>query len=316
MRWSVGLIVPLALSLCAPALAANSVTAPDGTTIRVWQSVSLAAQDGPPAHRMLAYSITGPSGTTVGTIDASGFPAAGDEAALAFDPATGNPVVVWSRYDGVALRIAYARLERGGWTDVHDLTFGTGDATQPRIGAGRSGAWLFWFADGTRYVYAPFDLSSGRLFAAPRPLFKEHAPKTGTPTLIAPDSDGQAVSASGGDPSTCGGLDCPVVLPAGQPRRAVIWKPPPSPDPSQASDPALQGNVDAPVILGATTWDVVSSLDCRSLIIVIPDNGDFVLLRFRDGTVSHLGRGRVPALPLPEGFTKALASPHLNLICD
>ena len=309
-------VVVLTISLCAPALAATSVTAPDGTVVRVWQAVALAAPGDPGSHGVLAYSVTGGSGTTVGTIDASGRAAVGDDAALTLDPATGNPVVVWSRHDGVAFRIAYARLVAGAWVDIHDLTFGTGDASLPRVGSGRSGAWLFWVADGNQYLYAPIELSIGRLFAAPQPLITGHTSGARAEATVRPGADGLLVGASSGG-STCGGQDCPVVLPAGHGRgsKATRWNTPAS-RPKNASDATLEGNIDAPVILGLDTWDVVSSLDCRSLILVVPDGLEAMLLRFRDGIVSAVGRGRIPAPQPLDGLATTLASPRLQLLCD
>jgi hypothetical protein len=87
---------------------------------------------------------------------------------VTLDPVSGRQVAVWSQFDGVSNKIAYARFENGVWTDFHYITFGRGHHIAPRIGVSRDGAFLFWVVDGRRYVYAPVDLSSGRLHAAPR----------------------------------------------------------------------------------------------------------------------------------------------------
>ena len=104
-------------------------------------------------------SSTAREGTSTGVV-ASAIP-------VTLDPVSGRQVAVWSQFDGVSNKIAYARLENNVWRDFHYLTFGRSRHTAPRIGVTRDGAFLFWITDGRRYVYAPVDLASGHLHAAP-----------------------------------------------------------------------------------------------------------------------------------------------------
>jgi hypothetical protein len=253
------------------------------------------------------------------------------------DPASGRQIAVWSQFDGIANKIAYARLERGIWTDYHYLTFGPGNHTAPRIGITRDGAFLFWIADGRRYVSAPLDLASGRLHAAPRRVPLEAAGLR----LVA--------AGSGSAAATEGGTDVPVVTecpPDDQecellnarddPRRPIISDggsdvpivtecPPDDANcdlvRSTRNDrrtPILgEGGTDIPVVVeNETLWSVTSRPGCSLMIVSIPsvEAGVYHLLRFEGGRIDKAGRIRL--LPgATAGLPAATAGPILDSGC-
>ena len=254
------------------------------------------------------------------------------------DPASGRQIAVWSQFDGIANKIAYARLERGIWTDYHYLTFGPGNHTAPRIGITRDGAFLFWIADGRRYVYAPFDLASGRLHASPRRVPLEAA---GVRIVAA---------SSGGAAATEGGTDVPVVteecppddlecelLSARDDRRTPILSDGGSDVPIVTECPPddtdcelvrssrdlrrtqilTEGGTDIPVVVeNETLWSVTSRPGCGLMILSIPsvEAGAYHLLTFEGGRIDKAGRIRL--LPgATAGLPAATAGPILDSGC-
>src|SRR5882672_3946547 len=152
-----GAFLVLGFAASAPASAATSVRTPYGAALTVWQAGS-----------GLGYALLSVTGTSIGQVPSTGASTQDAYPWLDLDPASGAPVLIWSRSDGVSLKIAYARFQGDAWTDMHFLTFGSGDHTLPLLATSRDGSFLFYVADGTRYMYAPLDVTSGRLFAAPR----------------------------------------------------------------------------------------------------------------------------------------------------
>lgn len=143
----------------------------------------------------LAYSVLYPTGEArTGTISPTEDVAQDSYPRLALDPASRKPILVWSRDDGTSLQIAYARFEVAGWTDFHYLTFSRSRDSLPRIGTALNGSYLYYVEDGLRYMYAPLDLSHGRLYASPRAISK-----------------GSLVRDTG-DSTMQGGQDVPIVI--------------------------------------------------------------------------------------------------------
>jgi hypothetical protein len=223
---------------------------------------------------------------------------------VTLDPASGRQVAVWSQFDGVSNKIAYARLENHVWRDFHYLTFGRGQHTAPRIGVTRDGAFLFWITDGRRYVYAPVDLANGRLHAAPRRVPLE----TGGLHLVTGGS-GKATGAESGS-------DVPVVTEECPPDTPDCEPPPPA-----SNDPRRQvltdGGSDVPVVVETESlWSVTSRPTCNLMILSIPsaEAGAYHLLKFAGGRIDRAGRIRL--LPgAGEGLPSATAGPILDSAC-
>ncbi len=257
---------------------------------------------------------------------------------VTLDPASGRQVAVWSQFDGVSNKIAYARLENHVWRDFHYLTFGRGQHTAPRIGVTRDGAFLFWITDGRRYVYAPVDLANGRLHAAPRRVPLE----TGGLHLVTGGS-GKATGAEGGSDVPVVTEECPPHNPdcelqppvSNDPRRQVttdggsdvpvVTECPPGDaecDPLGSGDgPRRQilteGGSDIPVVVETESlWSVTSRPTCNLMILSIPsaEAGAYHLLYFAGGRIDRAGRIRL--LPgAGEGLPSATAGPILDSAC-
>ena len=286
----------------APALAAmRSIDLPDGSALKVWEQPNCAGTE----SRALYYAFTNASGTRTGVVPPTMDVAADSAPFLALD-ATGAPVMVWSRSDGWYRKIAYVRFSGGAWADFHFLTFGPGNEEDPRIGTGSDGSYLFYFARPDRYEYAPLDLISGRLFAAPRVL-----------DLGSARRDVIALRPPGGI-SVLGGVDAPVtgVITKGGKRTAGASAAGPL-DPGKL---VLQGGTDVPVVSGHTkamAWGVGSSGDCRPIVLVIParDLKSVFVFRFNNGVLNLLERVSLPT-PITERFGEETALTYLPTVCD
>jgi len=250
------------------------------------------------------------------------------------DPSSGRQIAVWSVSDGISNKIAYARLENGIFTDFHYLTFGRGHHTEPRVAVTRDGAFLFWIADGKRYLYAPIDLANGRLHASPRrvPLEKSGIQLT-------------SIGGAGRSTGTEGGSDVPVVTeecPPNEPDCALLTSPdgntrrrlkmnesggyagntsgtdggsdvpvvtercPPGHDDcnvlssggNQRRQILTEGGSDVPVVVELESlWSVSSRPTCNLMILSIPsaEAGAYHLLKFRSGRINKTGRIRLVA---------------------
>src|SRR5207245_387124 len=178
----------------------------------------------------IGFSVAGASGTHVGVVPPTGDVARDSSPSLALDD-TGTPVLVWSRFDGVYNKIAYARYTGGDWTDFHYVTFGPGDDELPLIPTTAGVSYLFYTGPSDKYSFAPLDLASGRLFAPPRQIdlgiWHRPAPRLTTT----------------GPPSTRGGVDVPInnrgckTCPTGG---LIKLK--------TSGTPTTQGGVDAPTV--------------------------------------------------------------------
>ena len=260
------------------------------------------------------------------------------------DPASGRQIAVWSAFDGVSSKIAYARLENGIWTDYHYLTFGRGHHTEPRIAVTRDGAFLFWIADGQRYLYAPLDLDRGRLHAGPRqvpldrsglhligggagteggtdvPVVTEECPPEEPDCELVSASNGNdprrlKLTEGGGDASADGGTDVPVVTekcPPGQEDCNLI-----SSGGEQRRQILTEGGTDVPVVVETESlWSVSSRPTCNLIILSIPsvEAGAYHLLRFESGRIKKTGRIRLQP-GVAGGLPSATAAPILDSAC-
>ncbi len=278
------------------ARAADSVTTADGTVLVAWEQPGPGATVAPGERgSAIAYSVSDASGTRYGTVTATGDDAGDTAPDLALGETSGSPVLVWSRFDGVFFKIAYARFGQGAWTDVHFLTFGRGNDRLPHLGTSSTGSYLFWVGPGKRYFYAPVELSGGRLLAVPQPLHLE--------TLSLPGQSG-----------TRGGNDAPVVLP----HNDSVY---------QTPSATIQGGNDVPVVIGkgggskgggktSSVWGMGPGGGCRYLVLALPDRAATFLrvVSFLNGITIELARVPLPA-GAPEGFAAATAEGYGRSIC-
>jgi hypothetical protein len=197
------------------------------------------------------------------------------------DPASGQSIAVWSATDGQYSKIVYSRLVDGIWSDFHYVTFGRGNDTHPRIALTQDGAILFWISSGQRYMYAPIDLSAGRLYAVPR-----HIPlrTAGLQTL------------SGGGTKQDGGTDVPIIVedcPEGQEDCVPLE---PTPDPANRFQILSEGGTDVPIIADVSLlWSVTGRSDCSLLIMTLPESlsGAYHVVRFERAGWKRAGKIRV-----------------------
>lgn len=285
-----------------PASAASTVTI-DETVLTVWERDTPIVMEGETPHSGLeiAFSVSDSSGTRFGTIAPTGDLALDSSPLLAVEPLYRTPVAVWSRFDGVSWKIAYARFTGAEWCDFHYLTFGRTDDSLPRLGVTSSGAYLFWVSDVVRYMYAPLDLLTGRLFDAPKAITIGELRKSGKSSLVSWD----------GSAAVNGSSDVPVVIGKHE----------------HVSDPVLnlaggemvQGSSDAPVVIGtnASVWGVGSQNDCRDLVLVIPHPSlrSAFVVRFTDGWIQLLREIAIPS-PVPGTFAEATTGALLQSVCS
>jgi hypothetical protein len=310
VRATMGIGTVLAVLACLglsgpPALASpRHLELADGRALTVWEQRGPAPGGG--ESWSIDYCLRDLDGSIFGVVPITADAAADSAPFLALD-AIGSPVLVWSRFDGSNRKIAYARLSAGEWTDFHFLTFGPGDDLEPRVGTSAAGSYLFYFDRPDRYLYAPLDLSSGRLFAAPRLLNLGNARRDiGSRQQL-------------GDITTYGGVDAPIVTGrGGTPRSGTVT------DKQSLFRPggiSPQGGVDVPVVSGglkAAAWGVASNEDCLHMILVIParDLKTVFVFRFNNGVMDLLTRIPTPATTIEIQFFGAdTAASHLPLIC-
>jgi hypothetical protein len=256
------IIIGLTALTALPCLAGARITAPGGGTLTVEAvGLDLAADAGREGTRALSWVLQDAAGIRTGVLPASSDAALDESPMLIADPRSGVPVLIWSHGEAGARKLAWARFETAGWVGVHDLTFGPADDRFPAVGVSSGGAFLFWRRDAGRVFYAPLDLSSGRLFAAPRHL---------------------AVSNHGWHgPSIEGGTDAPVILGTctttslqpclGSGRYPI--------DPGTVPPPTLDGGSDVPIVQGSATSAVTSvsvaaDPSCATMVLALADPAD------------------------------------------
>jgi hypothetical protein len=310
--WWMALAISLVAAGQVSLLAATSVRTADGALLSVHE-VRLGRNGDAP--RALAFSLE--SGTRIrnGYVDRTMDRAIDQYPSLTLDPRSGNPVLVWSRSDGVSLKVAYARFERGTWRDLHFLTFGPGDNLLPRIESSRGGSFLYWTdADGNAF-YAPVDAGSGRFFAAPREL--------PAPTVPSP-SDNRLVGAGGGVVAD-GGHDVPVIIGQCDGTKSdpcvdghtdtAQGTPPPAP-------PGADGGTDVPVIWGMVTppaTSTASSPECDSQVVAVASSttGTISVVRIQpSGEAIRVATLKVAPGVVTSDAAAAAAAFYLHAACD
>ena len=111
-----------------PALAVSRLILSDGSVMEVYRTIErYTCGTESTSSGSLTYRITDPSGSQVGIIPSTDEPGRDVFPQLVADPVTGSPVLIWNRFDGIAMKIAYVRYEHGEWVDPHLLTFGPGN---------------------------------------------------------------------------------------------------------------------------------------------------------------------------------------------
>src|SRR2546425_6898428 len=144
-----------------------------------------------------------------------------------------------------------------------------------------------------KYLYAPLELVTGRLFAVPRFL-----------NLGSSHRDIESPRAPGNVPLR-GGVDAPVT---GQHGKQLL-----------AGAMTIEGGTDVPVVSGikAAVWAVGSSGDCRHMILVVParDLKSVLVFRFTNGLIELLQRVAIPA-QINYRFGADTAASYLPLVCN
>jgi len=309
VRAGMGIGTALAALACLTLSVPSALASPrqldlaDGRALTVWEQRGSAPGGG--ESWSIDYCLRDADGSTLGIVPFTEDAAADSAPNLALD-AVGSPVLVWSRFDGSNMKIAYARFSGGAWTDFHYLTFGPGDDLEPRLGTSSAASYLFFYVRPDKYMYAPLDLNSGRLFAVPRLLNLGSARR---------DIESRRQP---GDITTYGGVDAPVVTGRGGTARTGI-----ATDKQSLFQPGgltIQGGTDVPVVSGqkAAIWGVGSMDDCLHIILVIParDLKSMFVFRFSNGLNELLTRiPAPPAADLTRCFGAETAASHLPLVC-
>ena len=280
---------------CLSAFASStSVTLAGGASLTVWEQRGGALPGRGRESSSLGYSLMDAAGTHLGLVPTTADAARDTGPCLTLDE-TGSAVLVWSRFDGSFRKIAYARFAGGAWTNVHYLTFGPGNDDEPRIGTSLAGSYLFFYGQPDTYRFAPLDLVTGRLFAAPKTL-----DLGGAGGNVAPQR-------TPGWFSIQGATDVPVTgVKGADPRTGGVR-------------PIIQGAVDVPVTGSKThgaIWAVGSGGDCRGIVLVIPGSGlkTALVFRFANGRTSLLQRVDLPA-QVSQRFGADLAASYLPIAC-
>lgn len=299
-RRGAGVLLCLAAS-CLPAFAAHtSLTTGDGSVMKVWEQKGRSTVGRPGAIWSIAFSVIDASGPHVGVVPPTGDTARDASPFLTLD-STGAPVLVWSRFDGVYNKIAYARYSAGAWTDFKYITFGSGDDDLPLIATTSNGSYLFYRGASDRYFFAPLDLEGGRLFASQR-LLDLGIWHRATPHVADP-----------GSPSTRGGLDVPI-----NNRGCKDVKPCSSMKLARPGSNTIQGGVDAPIINSrASVWGAGSGDTCSHVVLIVPsaDVTTAVVADFFNGTARGLERIALSG-DIPPGLGDTLASSYLPTLCN
>ncbi len=295
-----GSLLCLAAS-CLPAFAARTtLTTGDGSVLTVWEQKGRAMAGRQGAIGAIGFSVTDASGTRVGVVPPTGDVARDASPFLALDD-SGTPVLVWSRFDGVYDKIAYARYADGVWTDFKYLTFGSGDDDLPLIATTSDGSYLFYRGPADRYFFVSLDLEAGRLFASPRVLDLGIWHR-GNPHVADP-----------GSPGTRGGLDVPI-----NNRNCRDLKPCTSVKLAGPGSKTTQGGVDAPIVNGrASVWGAGSGDTCSHLVLIVPseDVKTAVVADFHHGVARGLERITLSG-QIPPGLGDTLASSYLPALCN
>jgi hypothetical protein len=313
--WWMALAISLVAAGQASLLAATSVRTADGALLSVHE---VRPGNNGDAARALAFTLENGSRTRSGYIGRTMDRAIDQSPSLSLDPRSGNPVLVWSRSDGISLKVAYARFERGSWRDIRILTFGPSDDLLPRIESSRDGSFLYWSDAIGNAFYAPVDTATGRFFAAPREL--------PAPTVPSPSDNALAGGAGGGFVAD-GGHDVPVIIgrcdgtktdPCVDGQGSLgSGNPPPSPPSTDASDiPIIWGMVTPPATPGTAT---ASNPECDTQVVAVASStsSTIVVLRIQpSGEAIRVATLKVAPGVLTSDAAAAAAAFYLHAACD
>lgn len=274
-------------ALCfAPAylcLAGDALPVPGGGFMAI-EAVGLDRNTPAADARVLTWTLVEPAGIRSGIVPATSGPEPDVTPILAADPRTGAPIVIWSHWNGQAMKLAWSRFDAGSWSDLREVTFGPGDDRTPAVGISAAGAYLFFWRDGARVMYSPIDLGTGRLFAAPRRL---------TPVVL-----------RGRDLTPNGGTDVPILIGTCGPQRnppCVSPRLPPVLSSAAHQGPGIEGGTDVPIIHSGTespgnAISVASQPGCQTMILGLARGADPILrIVGFDGAGRAWSIGRVTA---------------------
>ena len=242
--------------------------------------------------RVLTWTLATADGVRSGIVPSTSGPEPDVTPILTADPRTGAPVLIWSHWNGQAMKLAWSRFDSGAWSNPRDVTFGPGNDLAPAVGLSSAGGYLFFWRDSSRVMYAPIDLGTGRLFAAPRPL---------TPAVL-----------KGRDVTPNGGTDVPILIGICGPQYNAPCVGPGAPPvlPGIAHQtPGIEGGSDVPVVGSgsqspATSISVASQPDCQTMLVGLGRGADPTL---RIVAFDGAGRAWMVARVIPDGVSPAAA---------
>jgi hypothetical protein len=297
--WIRGAAIFAALGL-APAclcLAGDARPVPGGGLIAV-EAVGLDRTTPSPDPRILTWTLAEASGIRTGTVPITAGPEPDVTPVLAVDPRTGAPVLIWSHWNGQAMKLAWSRFDAGSWSDPREVTFGPGNDRTPAVGVSSAGAYLFFWRNGARVMYAPIDLGTGRLFAPPRLLVppglkgRDLTPNGGTdvPILIGP--------CGAQNTAPCVGTGQPPVLPGIAPH-----------------NPGVEGGTDTPIVGSGSespsmSISVASQPGCQTMVVGMAHGADPALriVAFDGpGRTRSLGQVVADGVPTAEALAASTA---------
>ncbi|HYV84500.1 MAG TPA: hypothetical protein VFB49_01180 [Patescibacteria group bacterium] len=255
-------ITVLTAASMAPCLAASSIPVPGGGSLTV-EAVGLDRKTPSTDGRSLSWTYTDAFGVRTGVVPST----SGDEPdvtpVLAADPRSGAPILIWSHWDGQAMKLTWSRFDSGSWSDPRPVTFGPGNDRSPAVGVSSAGAYLFFWRDNAKVFYAPLDLGTGRLFAAPRLL---------GPAIL-----------NGRDLRPNGGTDVPIIGVCGPKHNAPCVGPglPPVLPGKANQSPGIEGGTDVPIVITSgpsisTSIGVASEPACSTMLVGVGRVGDAV----------------------------------------
>jgi hypothetical protein len=248
------MVAVVAVTSLAPCLAAPVLPVPGGGLLAV-EAVGLDRTTPTADTRALTWIYSEASGVRTGLVPSTSGPEPDVTPVLAADPRSGAPVLIWSHWDGQAMKLAWSRFDSGAWSDSREVTFGPGNDRSPAVGISSAGAYLFFRRDNTKIFYVPIDLGTGRLFAAPRLL---------SPSIL-----------KGRDWKPNGGTDVPIIIGmCGPNHNAPCVNPggPPVLPGGAHQTPGIEGGTDVPIIsISAPSPEgsisVASTPDCQTMLI-------------------------------------------------
>lgn len=167
-------------------------------------TVKVASDPVDPSMQGLALVDEGPGGLSTTDIIPSSWDRTLDkEPSIALDPFNGQPVVVWSRQEGVEFEIAMVRRLPGGWGPIDILTHSGTSNASPRVMVDAAArAHIMWYPTGLGgpvYLQS-FDVQNGRPLGPPQRPFQSPSQAKGKNRTTGGDQIG-----GGDDPGLIGG---------------------------------------------------------------------------------------------------------------